>query len=465
MPLCIDGVNAAPLSSRGPSAAGTLPPMSDHVDERSNEDDDDREGVPLFWGMILLGVVVALAVWLFGLFPDADSASPGTTPTTLAAEPATTTTLAEEPEAAATIVDVLEADGRFTRLLSLVDSADLADDLQAAGPFTLFAPTDEALSGVDVAGDPDAVRALLLRHVVAGRLTASDVLASGGSLETLGGDTVAVAEEPEPTIGGAALIEADIEAGNGIIHAVGSPLLSTGLQNVQVLTDDGRFGTLLAAVDAAGLGDAVAGDVTVLAPTDDAFAGLPAGVVDQLLADPDRLGALLGYHVVPGSLDGSGTYTTATGEEVSVGEADVNGVAIADRPGPNVVALDGVLVPQGFVLADVNDILDLAPITFEVGSAVITTDGQAELDRAIEYLTANPVAVEIGGHTDADGSEEANLALSEERAQAVVDYLIAGGVDPSQLTAVGYGEGLPIADNETDEGRAQNRRIEFAILG
>lgn len=439
--------------------------MTDHVLPPGDDEDDEDGGLPLFWGLLLVGAVTAIAVWLFGTLPDAAGTTPATTPTTLAEEPVDTiTATTEAPAPVGTIVDVLSADGRFSVLLGLLERTGLTGDLEGEGPLTLFAPTDEALSGVEI-GDDDAVRALLLRHVVGGRLTSGDVFGGSGTLDTLGGEQISVSADPEPSVGGAPVVTPDVEADNGIVHVVGAPLLSTGLQRVQVLADDGRFSTLLAAVDAAGLGDAITGDVTVLAPTDDAFAALPDGVVDQLLSEPDRLGTLLGYHVVPGSMSGGGSYLTGTGDEVTVTDTDVNGVAIADRPATDVIALDGVLVPPGFVLADVNDILDLAPITFEVGSAVITAEGQAELARAVEYLTANPVAVEIGGHTDSDGSDDANQALSEERAQAVVDYLVAGGVDGSLLTAVGYGESLPIADNATDEGKAQNRRIEFSILG
>jgi len=71
------------------------------------------------------------------------------------------------------------------------------------------------------------------------------------------------------------------------------------------------------------------------------------------------------------------------------------------------------------------------------------------------------VSVEIGGHTDDRGSEESNQLLSEQRAQAVRDFMTARGVDTSGLTAVGYGEANPIADNETAEGQAANRRISF----
>ena len=73
--------------------------------------------------------------------------------------------------------------------------------------------------------------------------------------------------------------------------------------------------------------------------------------------------------------------------------------------------------------------------------------------------------IEIGGHTDSRGNEDHNLRLSQARADAVMSFLVNKGVDPSKLSAVGYGESVPIADNETEEGLAKNRRIEFNVKG
>jgi len=71
---------------------------------------------------------------------------------------------------------------------------------------------------------------------------------------------------------------------------------------------------------------------------------------------------------------------------------------------------------------------------------------------------------EVGGHTDAIGSDSYNMRLSKQRAQAVVDYLVSQGVGRSNLTMVGYGERNPIATNDTDEGRSMNRRVEIKLL-
>jgi OOP family OmpA-OmpF porin len=101
---------------------------------------------------------------------------------------------------------------------------------------------------------------------------------------------------------------------------------------------------------------------------------------------------------------------------------------------------------------------------FETGSAELSVDAISRLDAAVEVLLANPSArLRAEGHTDNVGSAEANLVLSAERAQAVVDYLVAGGVEPDRLVAIGHGEQRPLASNRTAEGRAVNRRIEFTV--
>jgi OOP family OmpA-OmpF porin len=80
-------------------------------------------------------------------------------------------------------------------------------------------------------------------------------------------------------------------------------------------------------------------------------------------------------------------------------------------------------------------------------------------------LTSNPDArVAIEGHTDAQGDEASNLALSESRAEAVRDYLVSQGIAADRLETAGFGESRPIASNDTAEGRAENRRIEFRLL-
>lgn len=117
-------------------------------------------------------------------------------------------------------------------------------------------------------------------------------------------------------------------------------------------------------------------------------------------------------------------------------------------------------------VADVNAVIARTKITFTPASAEIATTARPVLDELAKILTAcPPMQIEIGGHTDAQGSEGGNQALSQARAEAVLLALQGRRVDISGMTAVGYGEATPIADNATEEGREENRRIEFVLKG
>lgn len=104
-------------------------------------------------------------------------------------------------------------------------------------------------------------------------------------------------------------------------------------------------------------------------------------------------------------------------------------------------------------------------ISFSTGSARLDLAGSAILDNLYDIVSRCPdMTLEIGGHTDDVGTEATNVALSERRAAAVVDYLVAKGVDASRLKPKGYGEAVPMVPNDSDENRARNRRIEFKVL-
>jgi outer membrane protein OmpA-like peptidoglycan-associated protein len=103
-------------------------------------------------------------------------------------------------------------------------------------------------------------------------------------------------------------------------------------------------------------------------------------------------------------------------------------------------------------------------IQFEVGSSRLKRSSFDVLNRAANTLMRYPdLNVEIGGHASSDGDDEANMMLSQERVMTVRDYLIDRGVNPDMLRAVGYGETKPVASNDTEEGRRQNRRVEFTL--
>ena len=103
-------------------------------------------------------------------------------------------------------------------------------------------------------------------------------------------------------------------------------------------------------------------------------------------------------------------------------------------------------------------------IEFETGKATIKKKSFPLLDKIAETFVENSnYVIEVQGHTDNTGKAEMNKRLSDNRAHAVMDYLVKKGVDASRMTAIGYGPDMPIADNKTKAGRAKNRRVEFKI--
>lgn len=107
----------------------------------------------------------------------------------------------------------------------------------------------------------------------------------------------------------------------------------------------------------------------------------------------------------------------------------------------------------------------LDSVSFASGGDKLSSSAQGALKAIAASLVAYPtMVVEVGGHSDSQGPESANLKLSQRRANAVRDYLIAQGVPGNRLVAEGYGEFQPIADNKTADGRAKNRRVEFKVL-
>lgn len=115
--------------------------------------------------------------------------------------------------------------------------------------------------------------------------------------------------------------------------------------------------------------------------------------------------------------------------------------------------------------AKLNELLAGRVVEFQPSRAVLTPRGKAALDQLAAVLAQTPgVPVEIGGHTDARGSETGNQRLSQRRAEACRAYLMTQGVAGQRLTSKGYGEAKPVADNQTEEGRQRNRRTEFTVL-
>lgn len=120
---------------------------------------------------------------------------------------------------------------------------------------------------------------------------------------------------------------------------------------------------------------------------------------------------------------------------------------------------------QAKVQSKLNESLAGKIIEFETGSDKLTDKGKAILDEIAPIIKDSTDNLEVDGHTDNKGNPTSNKSLSERRAKTVVAYLTGKGIDTKRLTPKGFGQEKPIADNNTDEGRQRNRRIEFQVIG
>jgi OOP family OmpA-OmpF porin len=112
----------------------------------------------------------------------------------------------------------------------------------------------------------------------------------------------------------------------------------------------------------------------------------------------------------------------------------------------------------------VGDVIVLRGVNFEFDKSTLEVNARTLLDQVADALLSRPgIKFEIGGHTDGKGSDQYNQDLSERRALSVQDYLASRGVDASRMSTRGYGESAPVADNDTDEGRELNRRVELKV--
>lgn len=208
------------------------------------------------------------------------------------------------------IVETAAKAGSFKTLVTAVKAAGLADALSQPGPFTVFAPTDEAFAKLPASTLADLLKpenkgtlaAILTYHVVAGEVPSTKAVKLT-SADTLNGQRIQLAVKNDSLmIDAARVVKADIECSNGMIHVIDSVILPTTDTLAVVAEKAGSFTTLLAAAKAAGLVDALTGKdpLTVLAPTDEAFAKLPPGTVESLLKPENRakLASILKYHII-----------------------------------------------------------------------------------------------------------------------------------------------------------------------
>jgi uncharacterized surface protein with fasciclin (FAS1) repeats len=217
--------------------------------------------------------------------------------------------------AKADIVDTAASAGQFGTLLAAAKAAGLVDTLKSKGPLTVLAPTDaafEKLPGSTVESllkpeNSSKLQAILKYHVIAGSVK-SNAVVNLTEAETVAGKKLRIqVKDGQVMFDNAKLLKADIECSNGVVHVIDSVLIPAATPDiVDTAVAAGQFGTLVAAVKAAGLVETLKGEgpFTVFAPTDDAFAKVPAETLQALLKpeNKDQLAAILTYHVVPGEV-------------------------------------------------------------------------------------------------------------------------------------------------------------------
>lgn len=215
---------------------------------------------------------------------------------------------AAEKDIVTTAVDA----GSFKTLAAALKAGGLVDTLQGKGPFTVFAPTDEAFAKLPAGTVETLLKpenkarlvSVLTYHVVSGKVAAAQVVKLDAAA-TVNGQRVNIkVEDGKVRVDQATVVKADIQCSNGIIHVIDQVILPSADNIPATANKAGSFKTLLAAAKAAGLVEVLSGDkpLTVFAPTDEAFAKLPAGTVESLLKpeNKQKLAEILKFHVVSG---------------------------------------------------------------------------------------------------------------------------------------------------------------------
>jgi len=255
------------------------------------------------------------------------------------------------------IVDTAVGAGSFGTLVAAVKAAGLVETLKSAGPFTVFAPTDEAFSNlpagtVETLLKPENLKTLqsiLTYHVVAGSVMAADVVKLTSATTVQGSDVSIKVTEAGVMINGAKVVTTDIKCSNGVIHVIDAVILPPAKSAAKDIVDTavgaGGFSTLVAAVTAADLVETLKseGPFTVFAPNDAAFAKLPAEAIQDLLKpeNKSKLASILTYHVVSGKVMAADVVKltgakTVNGQEVAI--KIVDGAVMVD--GAKVIATD-----------------------------------------------------------------------------------------------------------------------------
>ena len=398
---------------------------------------------------------------------------------------ATTEPLATSPSVnVETVASLVAAGSQFSTLQDLLGDTLLDATLAGDGPFTLFAPTNEAFQALG----PDAIAALgrdteilttvLKHHVTAGAVTSADF--RNGVVEMLDESSITVEVADGVTLMSGASIatvtEPDLIADNGVLHAIDHVLLPIGMTagaetNEPILSAEVADGQIF-------LRGTVATDAQRIELIRAAGVRMnPANVIDDLVVDPgfaatdaDVEGfANLASLMVPNLISGEATLTSSGVTLIGVYASDEQ-IAILKSVSADDVTFDlteraaATEADAATLQVDLNALVTANPILFDQRSTQITADSAAIIDRVAAISNrVGGLAIEIRGHTDNDGAAATNQQLSEGRAEAVSASLVERGIAVGALTTAGFGGSQPIVDAAGVEDKAASRRVEFVV--
>lgn len=423
--------------------------------------------------------------------PTASSALPTERSTVTTLEPAPTTSTPGEPADSGadgpSLYGLISDDPQFSSVENAIEAAGLFDDLENGGPFTLFAPSNDAFETLDPAfagamnADPELLQDVLLHHALAGTYESRRL--REGPIEMVDGSSVDIDVGPDgiTLVSGdtqAVVTDADLVATNGVLHVIDGILVPPGIDAradadpaVSVSVAGGRVALtgavggeaqrarLLAAVEQV-IDPGSVDDLLVVDPT--------SAAADARLGDLARISSLLPADLVEGD-------ARLAGEAIAVSGVDVDAAArrrletLATGLDTDVLLdlerrpmADSVLA--GTISADVERLLAEQPLQFVSGIDFADPSAGVTLDRLAGLVkSADGLDIAIVGFTDTDGDAASNLVVSLQRAEEVEDRLVRRGVPAGDLTVAGFGETTPVLVDGVEDAAA-SRRVEIAVL-
>lgn len=451
-------------------------------------------------GLIVLALVAAVLPSFGGDPGGADptvteppsTAVPESSPTTVPAPTATSAApdnadeTDENDEDAPSLFGLISDDPQFSSVENAIEAAGLFDDLENGGPFTLFAPSNDAFDALDPAfagamnADPQLLEDVLFHHALAGTHESAGL--REGSVEMVDGSLVEIDIGPDGitlTSGdtSAAVVDADLVASNGVLHVIDGILIPPEIDAdvdadvaVSVSVAGGRVVLAGAIGDDAQRAQLLAAVQEVLDPgsVDDRLAVDPAAAADDSrLADLAAVSRVLPVVLVEGSARLAGEAIAVTGvdvddaarqrlETVTAGlDTDVL-VDLQRRPVADPLLADTVA-------ADVERLLVEQPLRFVSGILFAGPDAGTTLDRLAGLLkAADGLDIGVVGFTDTAGNAASNLRTSLLRAEEVENQLVRRGVPAEDLTVAGFGETAPVLVDGVEDPAA-SRRVEIVV--